>query len=433
MTAMSLKIVRGRLLDTIQATAKYSALISMAGVPKGSGVCRLSLSDNDKNVRDWFVKEVKSLGCEVKIDKVGNIFATYPGKKDGLPTAIGSHLDTQPTGGRYDGIYGVLTGLEVLRTLKENKYVPNYPISLVNWTNEEGARFPMSVMASALWAGRVAEDEVFNLKSVIDTEAVTVDQELNRIGYKGPYKASYKSIPLKAHFELHIEQGPILEKEDKRVGIVTGAQAYCWNKVIIKGSSSHTGTTPLDVRSDALLAASKMIVKCNELAHEYKGLVSVGVCEVKPRVVNVIPNEVTFTYDARHPHDEPLEALNEELYSSFKNIAIETLGPNCKAPIEVSVENLMRSKAVHFDPHCISCVREASIELLGEENVMDIVSGAGHDSCATNNVCPTTMIFIPSKEGISHHPDEYSTPQQIEDGFDVLLKSVLKYDSKRVD
>lgn len=426
-----LSIVQGRLLKSIHFTAQYGAKGVWGGASTETGVCRLALSDLDKMVRDWFVSETKKLGCEIKVDAIGNIFSIYPGKNDGVPTAIGSHLDTQPTGGRYDGVYGVLAGLEVLKIFRENSFVPNYPVAVVNWTNEEGARFPKATMASSLWAENVSEESIMNLESITDQKPVTVEQELTRIGYRGEIPASYKENPLAAHFELHIEQGPILESENKKIGIVTGAQAYDWYKVTIQGNSSHTGTTPLGARSDALLAASRMITKCNEVAHKHNGLVSVGVIDIEPAVVNVIPKKVSFIYDARHASDNELSKMHADLTQEFEEIVRTSQGPLSIKPLELSIEHLFHSKAVHFDPDCISSVKDESIHLYGESNVKEIMSGAGHDSCSTSFRCPTSMIFIPSRNGISHSPEEYSTPELIDEGLSVLLGAVIRYDELR--
>lgn len=427
----SLEIVKGRLLKYIHNTAKFGAKGVWGNAPTETGVCRLSLSDLDRKVRDWFVKETKLLGCEVKVDQVGNTFAIYHGKEEGFPTAIGSHLDTQPTGGRYDGVLGVLAGLEVIRIMKENSYVPKYPIAVVNWTNEEGARFPRSTMGSSLWAENVTEESTMSMQSVTDKTTITVAQELERIGYKGKIPASYKDNPLGAHFELHIEQGPILEKENKKIGIVTGAQAYDWFKITVLGNSSHTGTTPLNARSDALLTASQMIVKCNEIGNKYKGLITVGIINVEPAVVNVIPNKVSFVYDARHESDETLAKIHLELEEEFKKIAHATRGYFSSKPLRLEIEHLFNSKAVNFHKKCISHIKNASVDLYGENNVKEMMSGAGHDSCSTSSRCPTSMIFIPSRDGISHSPEEYSSPELVDDGLNVLLNSVLSYDQSR--
>ncbi|ODV66836.1 beta alanine synthase [Hyphopichia burtonii NRRL Y-1933] len=430
MTFRNLKIKPGRLLETIHETASSFGAKGIWGPEKTqTGVCRLTLSDLDKQVRDWFINETKQLGCSIKIDEAGSIFATYPGKDNSLPpTAIGSHLDTQPTGGRYDGVYGVLSGLEVLRTLKENQFVPNYPITVINWTNEEGARFPMSIMASSLWSEQVDKKTIYNLKSVTDSEPVTVEHELKRIGYLGDTKASYKHNPIAAHFEIHIEQGPILENEHKEIGIVTGVQAYAWYKVKVSGKASHTGTTPFSARSDALLAASKMIAKGNEIATKLGGLFSVGILDLSPAVVNVIPGDVSFTMDARHVKDETLAQLVEEAKLEFTKISKES-----GKSISVEFDHIYTSNAVKFHPDCIKCVSDSATQLFGESKVRQITSGAGHDSCATSARVPTSMIFIPSRDGVSHNPEEYSTPEQVENGFQVLLHSVLQYDQLRKD
>lgn len=427
MTFKDLTIKPGRLLATIHETSDNFGAKGVWG-PESTqtGVCRLTLSDLDKQVRDWFIVETKKLGCTVKVDEVGNIFAIYPGKDNSVPpTAIGSHLDTQPTGGRYDGILGVLSGLEVLRTLKENNYVPNYPIAVINWTNEEGARFPMSIMASSVWSEQIPKKVVYNLESVTDNPPVTVEHELKRIGYMGETKASYKENPIAAHFEIHIEQGPILENEEKEIGIVTGVQAYAWYKVKVNGKASHTGTTPFAARSDALLAASKMVVKGNEIATKHQGLFSVGVFNLNPGVVNVIPGDVSFTVDARHVKDDVLSQIIDDVKTEFDAIA-----KSSGRTIQVEFEHIYTSNAVLFHPDCIKCVTESAKELFGNK-VRTIVSGAGHDSCATNSRVPTSMIFIPSRDGISHNPEEYSTPQQVANGFEVLLNAVLKYDLLR--
>ncbi|KAK6454036.1 beta alanine synthase [Scheffersomyces xylosifermentans] len=430
MSFKNLKIKPGRLLTTIHETAKAFGAKGVWG-PESTqtGVCRLTLSDLDKGVRDWFIDETKSLGCEIKVDEIGNIFAIYPGKNNNAaPTAIGSHLDTQPTGGRYDGIYGVLSGLEVLRTLKENEFVPNYPIALINWTNEEGARFPMSIMASSVWAENIPLETAYKLESVTDAEPVTVEHELKRIGYLGPNKASYKTNPIKAHFEIHIEQGPVLEDEKKLIGIVTGVQSYAWYKVRVFGKAQHTGTTPLAARSDALLATSQMIVKGNELAKKHGCLFSVGVLNVKPAVVNVIPEHVEFIIDVRHIQDKGLSAILGEIKKEFPKIASES-----GRALSLEFDHIYTSDAVKFHDDCIACVRESASEIVGADLAREIISGAGHDSCSTSTRVPTSMIFIPSKDGVSHNPAEYSKPEDVHTGFEVLMSAVLKYDSLRKD
>lgn len=423
-----LVLKKSRLIDTIHETAtKFGAKHRWGSAPTETGVCRLALSDEDKQVRDWFVNETKGLGCNIQIDQLGNIFAIYPGKYKGPPTAIGSHLDTQPTGGRYDGVLGVLSGLEVLRTLKENNYTPNFPIAVINWTNEEGARFPVSMMSSAVWAGMRSVEDIHNLKSVTDETPKTVKSELERIGYLNEkLPCSHKETPIAAHFELHIEQGPLLEEKNKKIGLVQGIQAYRWLKVTLDGRAQHTGTTPLQSRSDPLLAASQIITKANDIARAWGGLSSVGILELEPAVVNVIPQSVTFIVDMRHPTNEGLKKMLDEFDSTTAVVANDS-GKNISPKIDI----LTDSPACHFDELAKECVKTSSDELFGPDASIALTSGAGHDSGCTSLICPTTMVFIPSREGVSHNPEEYSTPEQVLNGLQVLMGAVLRYDQLR--
>lgn len=416
----------GRLIGTIHETALWGAKFPWGEHPTETGVCRLALSDEDKKVKDWFCAETEKLGCKVTVDALGNMFALFPGQNEAKPTAIGSHLDTQPTGGRYDGILGVLTGLEVLRTLKDNNYVPKYPIVLINWMNEEGARFPMALMGSSVWAGVYTKEKIYAIESITDEKPVTVGAELERIGYKGETDCSHLAMPIAAHFEIHIEQGPILERENQKIGIVVGVQGYSWWTVIVKGKAQHTGSTPMDMRSDSLLAAAKMIAKANEIALKHGGMASTGTLELTPGVMNVIPGEVSFGCDLRHTDDSKMALQIAEAKESFAEIAKST-GDN----ISVEFVHIHTQPATHFNETCIKCVRESAVELFGESETRDIVSGAGHDSCSTARHVPTSMIFIPSRDGVSHNPEEYSTPEQVHDGFMTLLGAVLKYDALR--
>lgn len=425
--ASALTIKQNRLIDTIHETANsFGPKGKWGNLENETGVCRLALSDDDKGVRDWLVAELKSLGCTVKIDELGNIFGIYPGKYQGYPTAIGSHLDTQPTGGRYDGILGVLSGLEVLRTMKDNDFVPNYPVCVVDWMNEEGARFPMSMMSSSVWAKSADINEVYNMKSVTDKVPVSVREELTRIGYLGDIPCFYEANPLAAHFELHIEQGPILEEEEKKIGRVQGIQALRWIEITIKGKAQHTGTTPLRSRSDALLTSAQVVVKGNEIANKFGGLFSCGIMELEPAVVNVIPEKVRFVIDIRHHLDDSLDSMYEEFSHSLKTIVTKS-----GVKLEFSLKELVNQRAVHFDDTCMNCIKESADELFGEDQSISIVSGAGHDSGLTSLRVPTAMIFIPSKDGVSHNFEEYSTPEQVDEGFRVLLGAVLKYDALR--
>lgn len=432
MNCEMLVIKKDRLINSIHETAnKFGAHGVWGPEPTQTGVCRLALSDLDKGMRDWFVKETQSLGCEIKVDTMGNIFAVYPGKNPGPPTGIGSHLDTQPNGGRYDGIYGVLAGLEILRTLKENNFVPNYPIALINWTNEEGARFPRSIIGSSVWAEIIGEEEALGLKSITDKVPVSIGHELKRIGYNGQVKSSYKANSLAAHFELHIEQGPVLENERKQIGIVTGVQAYTWYIISVRGKSSHAGTTPMNSRSDALQIASKLILKGIEIAEKHNGLVTIGTISLEPSLINVIPDKVNFSFDARHVYDSKLKELMDEVKLEFKLIAEKGNRSKLSLPLDIEFKHIYTSSAVHFNETNIDLVRKSALELFLRDEVREIVSGAGHDSCSTSSKIPTSMIFIPSKNGISHNPEEYSSPEEVNNGLKVLLRTVLKYDELR--
>lgn len=426
----SLTLNNTRLVDTIHQTALWGAKGVWGPNSTDTGVCRLALSDLDKLVRDWFITELKSLNCIIKIDQMGNIFGIYPGKKIGSPIGIGSHLDTQPSGGRYDGILGVLSGLEVLKTFKQNNYTPNYPVAVINWTNEEGARFPFSMISSAVWSGKIPLNQGLDLLS-LDDIPVSQGDELKRIGYNGETIAHHSSNPLKAHFEIHIEQGPILENENLEIGIVIGVQSYQWNKITIKGRSAHAGTTPMNSRSDALQIASKCILKGIEIAKKYNGNCTIGTLSLEPSSINVIPNLVTFTHDVRHHNDEILLKIINESKIAFNEI-IKNIDSNNSKPLTINWELLIASNAVNFNKDCIDTVKN-SAESLFPGKTMEIVSGAGHDSVNTSTVCPTSMIFIPSKDGLSHTPEEYSTPQQVNNGFKVLLKTVMAYDEKRLN
>lgn len=422
-----LRTVPNRLLDTIHETSRWGAKYKWGKNETETGMCRLSLSQDDKNVRDWFVAETKSLGCNVKIDEIGNIFAIYLGKKAGAPTAIGSHLDTQPTGGRYDGVLGVTAGLEILRTFKDNKYTPQYPVAVVNWTNEEGARFPKSIMASSVWAGVSDVNDVYKIKSITDDPPVTVLDALQDIGYKGDTAANHKTNPLKAHFELHIEQGPLLEKEKKSIGVVTSVQTYQWIRVKLTGRAQHTGTTPMNMRADTFLTASKMTLMVNEIAKKHGGLGSVAELHLSPNVVNVIPDETSFVIDIRHAHDEGLKKMEQDIITKFTEL-IE------KSEVTMKIDNLFYNHATQFDETCVDTIYRSANEIVGHQKVMKMLSGAGHDSCSTTNAnVPTAMIFIPSKGGISHNPSEYSSPEEIDTGFKVLLDTVMQYDHARTD
>ncbi|BAO38279.1 uncharacterized hydrolase HI0588 [Kluyveromyces marxianus] len=428
--SIPLKIVPGRLNETILSTGlEFGGVARWGPANYEFGMRRLAGTELDGKVRDWFVEQCKNLGCTIKVDQIGNIFAIYPGKKSGTkPTATGSHLDTQPEAGKYDGILGVLAGLEVLRTFKENGYVPNFDVCVVVWFNEEGARFPRSCLGSSVWSDDLSLDEAYKICSINEDHPETVRESLTNINYLGDTPASHSENSIDAHFELHIEQGPILEDENKRIGIVTGVQAYYWAKVTVSGVGAHAGTTPWRLRKDALLMASKMICAASEICEKNEALFTTGVMDIKPYSINIIPGEVSFSLDVRHTEDDKLEEIVEQIYATFDKLVKDNKG----GELTYKKDILQVSPAVKFNDICIDCVTRSANAQFKTEEVRTICSGAGHDSCQTSRHVPTSMIFIPSKDGLSHNYYEYSSPQEVEDGFKVLLQTIINYDNYRL-
>jgi len=416
-----------RLNETIHFTSKWGAAHRWGSLDTETGMARLALSDDDAAVRRWFVEQTKALGCKVTIDQMGNTFAVLPGQYGGPPAAIGSHLDTQPTGGRYDGVLGVMAGLEALRTIVENNITTNYPIAVINWTNEEGARFPKSLGSSGVWAGAIRLEDAYNLKEVAGN--ATQKSELERIGFLGETPCSYKSMPLAAHFELHIEQGPHLEAASRKIGVVMGAQAVRWYTVTVLGRDCHTGTTPFAARSDPMLCAAKIMVASNTIAKSHKGLVSTGIINAYPGSTNTVPAKVVLSLDMRHHQDSVLDKLDADLHKEVDRIAREDSERGCTVDWRLDTD----TKATHFNQDCIKCVQKSAGAVVGHDMAMEMTSGAGHDSCMTSLVCPTSMIFVPSKDGISHNPVEYTSPEDCATGAQVILGALLRFDRLRVE
>ncbi len=410
MTSQSnLTINPQRLWDSLMETAQFG------GTPKG-GIKRLTVSDDDKRVRDWFKVECEKLGCIVEVDEVGNMFATRPGKRrDVLPIALGSHLDTQPTGGKFDGVLGVLGPLEVMRTLVEMGYESNAPLMIVNWTNEEGSRFAPAMLCSGVYAGVFTPDFAFSRE---DRQGIKLGDALERIGYKGSLKAG--AIKFGSMFELHIEQGPILEAEEKMIGVVTGVQGMRWYEVTVRGQESHTGATPMGLRKNALLGASRMIEAIHQVGMAHlPGVASVGLIENRPNSRNVVPGEVFFTVDLRHPDEAVLDKMEAAYQAAVPRIAAEL-------NLEFEEKRIWNSPAVKFAPELIQCVREG-VKQAGFSS-RDMASGAGHDAAYINRVVPTTMIFVPCLGGISHNESESTTLEECGAGTQVLLNAVLAHD-----
>ena len=398
-----------RLWDALMATAVFGA------TPKG-GIKRLTVSDEDKRVRDWFKAECEKLGCTVEVDEVGNMFATRPGRRqDMAPIAMGSHLDTQPTGGKFDGVLGVLGALEALRTMVDLGYETNAPIMIVNWTNEEGSRFAPAMLCSGVYAGVFTPEFAWSRE---DRQGIKLGAELQRIGYKGQHKAG--AIKFSAMFELHIEQGPILEAESKMIGVVTGVQGMRWYEVTLKGQESHTGATPMGLRKNALLAAARMIDAINTIGMDHlPGVASVGLIENKPNSRNVVPGEVFFTVDLRHPDEAVLDTMELAYRAAIAKIAAEL-------KIELEEKRIWNSPAVKFAAELIACVRQGVKQ--ADFKSRDMASGAGHDAAYIARVAPTTMIFVPCLGGISHNEEESTTFEECAAGAQVLLNAVLAHD-----
>ncbi len=403
----NIKIDQARLWDSIMEMAKIGA------TPKG-GCNRLALTDLDKEARDLFISWCREAGCSISIDRMGNIFARRPGKNNALdPVVCGSHLDTQPTGGKFDGVFGVMAALEVIRTLNDLGYETDAPVEAVAWTNEEGSRFAPAMVASGVFAGVFSEE--YGL-SRADGDGRTIGEELERIGYLGELACGGRRF--KAFFEAHIEQGPILEAEQKTIGVVRGIQGIRWFECTLGGNESHAGTTPMPARRDALLGAARIVEAVHGIAmsHAPDAVATVGLLEVHPNSRNVIPGSVFFAIDVRHPEEGVLARMASGIEDAISGIAA-TLG------LVHSLNEIWHSPPVPFDPSCIESIRKAAEESGYPHR--DIVSGAGHDAGNIAKVAPTGMIFVPCAGGISHNEAESATPSDLAAGCNVLLQAVL--------
>lgn len=401
-----------KLWDDILETARFG------GTPKG-GIKRLALTEEDRQVRDWFVRTCEALGCTVSHDSMGNQFARRPGTEDTLPPiTMGSHLDTQPTGGKFDGIVGVLGGLAVLRALQETGRETRHPIELINWTNEEGSRFSPAMLSSGVFAGVFTEQEALDTK---DREGVRLGDALEGIGYRGAEVCG--AHPVAAYFELHIEQGPILEVEHKTIGIVTGVQGMRWYEVTLTGRDSHAGSTPMRLRADTLVTAARMIdaVQTIALEHGPDAVGTVGLIENRPNSRNVVPGEVFFTVDFRDPDDSIVQKMEDAFYAQASELAE-------KAGLTLEIARVWDTPAVQFDPECVASVTRAA-DTLGYP-ARRIVSGAGHDATYMAQVAPTAMIFVPCAGGLSHNEEESAEPDDVTAGANVLLRAVLETDMR---
>ncbi len=395
----------------------WDSLMEMAKIGPGvrGGNNRQTLTDEDGEGRKLFQKWCDAAGMTMGIDEMGTMFATRAGTDpDALPVYVGSHLDTQPTGGRYDGILGVLGGLELIRTLNDLDVKTKHPIVVTNWTNEEGTRFPPAMMASGVFAGKFTQEWAYNQE---DADGIKMGDELVRIGWKGDEKVGARKMH--AMFELHIEQGPILEAEGKDVGVVTHGQGLNWLQLTVTGQDSHTGSTPMPMRKNAGLGMAKITQLVDEIAlsHAPDAVGAIGHCDVYPNSRNIIPGKVVFTIDFRSPDIEVQKDMEARLRKGAQEI--------CDADgLGLEIEFVGGFDPVTFDEGCVTAVRNAA-NRLGYSH-MNIVSGAGHDACWINAVAPTAMIMTPCVDGLSHNEDEEISMEWAAAGTDVLLHAVLE-------
>ena len=403
----SLRVDRERLWRSLMEMGEIGA------TPRG-GVGRIALTDLDRQARDRFVGWCRKAGLEVRIDRMGNIFARRPGREPGrAPVMTGSHLDTQPLGGKFDGIFGVLAGLEVARTLNDANVETLAPIDVVVWTDEEGVRFN-GMLASGVFSGVYDLDDALARR---DEQGVTIAEALASIGYAGDEPVG--GYPVTAFFEAHIEQGPVLEAEGKTVGVVLGAQGQRCFRVTVTGEEGHAGTLPMTRRRDALLGAARMVDAINAVAfrHEPHPVITVGSMSVRPNSPNTIPGQCVFSIDSRHPDDATLVAVEREMHEACAAIAEES-------DLELDIALKSERTSVTFDEACVAAVRDAA-RRLGIAH-RDIYSGAGHDACNLATAVPTAMIFVPCERGISHNESENAKPADLADGASVLMHVILQ-------
>ncbi|MGH8766403.1 MAG: Zn-dependent hydrolase [Burkholderiales bacterium] len=392
----------------------WQSLMDLAriGATDKGGVRRLTLTDVDRRGRDQFVQWSREAGLDIQIDGIGNIFARRAGTEAALPpVALGSHLDSQPSGGKFDGAYGVMAGLEVVRTLNDAGIRTRSPVEIAAWTNEEGSRFVPTLMGSGVFSGVFSLESIFENK---DADGVSVRKALSDIGYAGkapPHK-------LGAYFEAHIEQGPVLEDTKTTIGVVLGALGQRWFDVAILGQDSHAGPTPMETRKDALLAASRLVLEVNRIANSFPDYArgTVGFMQVKPNSRNVVPGDVRMTVDLRNAKDATLTAMTEELKKNIKEIEGQTR-------TTIALKEVVYFPPSEFAPDLVASVREGS-KSFGYSH-RDMVSGAAHDAVYMSRIAPTAMVFVPCEGGISNNEIENARSEDIAAGCNVLLYAVL--------
>jgi beta-ureidopropionase / N-carbamoyl-L-amino-acid hydrolase len=394
----------------------WSRLMRMAqiGATSKGGCNRQALTDADMAGRKLLSQWAEAAGCSVRVDAVGNIFIRRPGSEDDLAAVMtGSHLDTQPTGGKFDGVYGVLAGLEVIESLNDHALRTVHPIELSVWCNEEGSRFPMAMMGSAVWSGRLPLDIAYELT---DRAGISVRQELQRAGL--PTDAPLSRQAVKASLEVHIEQGPVLEQKAKTIGVVTGVQHMSRHEVIVEGQEAHAGPTPMDMRRDPIRVLADLLPALYAAAakHGRDARLTFGFIETLPGSPNTVPGRLRFTVDIRHPEAGRYLSLRQEM----EQLVLSALERHALAG---NIRCVWEAPGVSFDPACIAAVRGAAAAL--GLSSLEMVSGAGHDSCNVSAVVPTAMVFVPCAGGLSHNEAESALPGDLEAGANVLLHAVL--------
>ncbi len=391
--------------------------LATIGPIEGGGSCRLALTDEDRDGRDLVVAWMTDLGLDISMDGIGNVVGVRPGRTDGPPIMTGSHIDTVRTGGRFDGNLGVLAGLEVIETLEFNGITTEHPFAVAFFTDEEGARFQPDMLGSLVYAGGMGLEEALD---VVGIDGTVLGEELDRIGYRGT--SPCPGVAPRAFVELHVEQGPVLEADGVTIGAVTGVQGISWTELAITGQSNHAGTTPMHLRHDAGYVAAAIAAHVRQLAIRMGGrqVATVGSLELNPNLVNVIAGSATMTVDLRNT-DEALLVEAEADLARFVAEAATAEG------VTVAERTLARFQPVAFDDRVVDTVAAVAAEL--GHSVKRLPSGAGHDAQMMARLCPTGMVFVPSRDGISHNPAEYTEPDDLVAGADVLLGSMLALDA----
>ena len=404
----SLGIDGDRLWHTLMEMAKIGPI-------PGNGSGRLALTDLDRQGRELFALWCRDAGMTLETDAIGNLFARRKGTDPTLPPVVlGSHLDTQPTGGRFDGVYGVLAALEAVRSLDDDGIETLHPIEIAVWMNEEGARYSPPMMGSGVFTGRFSETAVLN---AVAQDGARLEDDLVRLGWRGDREASLSAHPMAAYFEAHIEQGPVLEDEGKDLGVVTGARGQNWYEAVVTGREAHAGPTPMHLRKDALVASAKLVLAVQEIGAAYgeEACATVGILDVEPHSRNVIPGRCLVTIDLRHPDTQQLAAMDADLKAAVKSLSADG--------ISIALSDFWSFPVIRFDDTLVGRVRKAATAR--DIAHRDIVSGAGHDAVYVSAVVPTAMIFIPCVGGISHNPAENIEPHHAALGCAVLKDAAL--------